>query len=220
MEFNYFDIVASVIIVLLGLKGIINGFFKELFGLIGIIGGLFVASRFGDMVGKYLSDMVFKLQSDAAISFTGFLVTLAVFWLVMIFIGFVFKKMSSMSGLGPIDRFFGFVLGAGKFFLIAAVIAFAVHNTKSLQKSVDSLMATSKLYPILVETGGVIMKIDPTEMSKQVSASVEQTTQQVQEQVAQQVQESAQEQIEKIKKELKPQTTPDTEHETEPTQEH
>ena len=38
MEFNYFDIITGAIILLLGLKGIVNGFFKEIFALIGIIG--------------------------------------------------------------------------------------------------------------------------------------------------------------------------------------
>ena len=52
MEFNYFDIIVSVIVLFLGLKGIINGFFKELFGLLGIVAGIFVASRVGDSVGQ------------------------------------------------------------------------------------------------------------------------------------------------------------------------
>ena len=42
MEFSIFDLVVGSIILLLGLKGILNGFFKELFGLIGIVGGIFI----------------------------------------------------------------------------------------------------------------------------------------------------------------------------------
>jgi membrane protein required for colicin V production len=53
MDLNYFDIIAAAIILLLGLKGIVNGFFKEIFGLVGIIGGIFIASRFGPDVGQY-----------------------------------------------------------------------------------------------------------------------------------------------------------------------
>ena len=72
MEYSYFDIIATIIILFLGLKGIINGFFKELFGLLGIIGGIFIASRLGNEVGEYLSDMIFKFENSAAINFTGF----------------------------------------------------------------------------------------------------------------------------------------------------
>jgi membrane protein required for colicin V production len=206
MDINYFDIIASVIILLLGLKGIINGFFKELFGLIGIIGGIFIASRFGDEVGLYLSNLALNLQNQAAISFTGFLATLAGFWMVMVFIGYTFKKLSSMSGLGPIDRLFGFLIGAGKFFLIAAVIAFSVNNVKALQSSIQSVMKTSVLFPVLVETGAYIMQIDPTEISKDVNDSIQKKVtdakESIEEGVKKTMKESAQEQIDAIKQDL------------------
>ena len=92
MEFNYFDLVVTVIILLLGLKGILNGFFKEVFGLVGIIGGIFIASRLGDDIGQYLSDLIFKFENSAAISFTGFIATLGLFWLLMVAVGYAFKK--------------------------------------------------------------------------------------------------------------------------------
>jgi len=179
MEINYFDIIVGITILLLGLKGIFNGFFKELFGLIGIIGGIFVASRFGDMVGEYLSNLIFHFSNDAAIGFTGFLVTLIVFWIVMIIIGYGFKRLTSLSGLGVLDRFFGFVFASGKFFLIAAVIAFAVNNVEALKPTLKSSLADSQLFPLLVETGAYIMKIDPNKISKDLNTSIENAKQKV-----------------------------------------
>lgn len=198
MEFNYFDLVASIIILLLGLKGIINGFFKEVFGLIGIVGGIFVASRIGNDVGEYLSNMIFKFDNSAAVNFTGFLTTLAVFWLTMLLLGTVFKKLSSMSGLGPIDRFFGFVVGASKFFLIASVIANAAYNFKSLKPTIDKKLETSVLFPILVETGQFIMKIDP----KNLGQKIQDTTTQVQETVTETVKDTVKKQIIEPAKEM------------------
>jgi len=116
MEFNYFDLIVSIIILFLGLKGIVNGFLKEVFGLIGIIGGIFIASRLGDSVGKFLSDLIFNFDNNSAISFTGFLATLVVFWLIMIVVGLMFKKLSSLSGLGALDKILGFIFGVSKFF--------------------------------------------------------------------------------------------------------
>ena len=171
MALNYFDIVVSIVILLLGLKGIVNGFFKELFGLIGIIGGIFVASRVGDKVGQYLSDFIFKFDNHTAVSFTGFLAKLAMFWLFMIMIGFLFKKLSSLSGLGPIDKILGFVFGAGKFFLIAAVIAHAAYNIKVVKTTIDSSMKNSILFPFLVETGSFVMKLDPVGISNDINAT-------------------------------------------------
>ncbi|MBA3026861.1 MAG: CvpA family protein [Sulfurimonas sp.] len=176
MEFSYFDLVAAVIILLLGLKGIINGFFKEAFGLIGIIGGIFIASRVGNEVGEYLSELIFKFENSAAVNFTGFLVTLAAFWFIMVISGALFKKLSSMSGLGPVDKLFGFILGSSKFFLIAAVIAHAAYNIKAVKSTLDPIMQNSTLFPILVETGAFIMKIDPVEISDDINATIMKST--------------------------------------------
>ena len=159
MEFNYFDLIVSIIILFLGLKGILNGFFKELFGLIGIVGGIFIASRFASEVGQQLSTLIFKFESSSAINFTGFLVTLAIFWLIMLGIGQLFKKLSIMSGLGPIDKILGFLFGASKFFLITAVIAHAVYNIKAVRMTIDDTLKNSIVFPILVETGSIIMKM-------------------------------------------------------------
>ena len=172
MEINYFDLIAAIIILLLGLKGIINGFFKELFGLIGIIGGIFLASRVGDSVGEYLNSLIFNFSNHAAISFTGFLITLAIFWVVMIFIGYAFKKLSALSGLGAVDKILGFIFAVSKFFLIAAIIAFAVYHIKALKPTLDSALNKSILFPVLVETGSFIMKIDTSKVTKEINASV------------------------------------------------
>lgn len=202
MELNYFDIVASVIILLLGLKGILNGFFKEVFGLVGIIGGIFVASRVGNEVGQYLSDLIFKFENSAAINFTGFLVTLAIFWLFMIAIGFIFKKLSSLSGLGIFDRILGFVFGASKFFLIAAVIAHAAYNIKAVKASIDGVIGTSVLFPILVDTGGFIMKLDPIEISDDINSTIDEVTDKVTQEVSEGVKTSTQEIVETAKEKI------------------
>lgn len=202
MEFNYFDLVASIIILFLGLKGILNGFFKEVFGLIGIVGGIFIASRTGERVGQLLSDLIFNFQSSAAISFSGFLTTLAIFWLVMIAIGMIFKKLSIMSGLGPIDKILGFVFGASKFFLIAAVIAHATYNIKAVKNSIDDFMSTSILFPILVETGSIIMKLDPVEMSDDLNDSLGIDSEEMQKKIDDTIQNSTLDIVEDAKKEL------------------
>lgn len=172
MEISYFDIVVGAVILLLGLKGILNGFFKELFGLIGIIGGVFVASRVGNDVGQAISNTLLHIESKTAINFTGFLITLAFFWLAMIAVGYVFKKLSKMSGLGPVDKIMGFVVGAGKFFLIVAIVAYALYNINIVRTNMQETMNKSILFPILVETGGYIMKIDTVALSKDINETV------------------------------------------------
>jgi membrane protein required for colicin V production len=173
MEFNYFDLIVAIIILLLGLKGVINGFFKELFGLVGIIGGIFVASRVGDDVGLYVSNLIFKFDNASAITFTGFLITLIVFWILMISMGALFKKLSAISGLGIFDKLLGFIFGSAKFFLIIAVITHALYNIKAIRETIDESMKTSFLFPIFVEAGSVIMKLDPIEITQEINTGID-----------------------------------------------
>jgi membrane protein required for colicin V production len=183
MELNYFDLVVGIIILLLGLKGIINGFFKELFGLIGIIGGIFIASRLGDSVGGLISDTIFKFESDAAISFVGFVATLIIFWAAMIILGMVLTKMSKVSGLGPVDKLFGFIIGSGKFFLIGAVITYAVYNIKAIRVNLEPAMKSSLLFPVMVEVGSFVMHIDPAEVSQDLNDTIDEGVRATEEQI-------------------------------------
>ncbi len=210
MELSYFDLVVGIIIMLLGLKGIINGFFKEVFGLIGIIGGIFVASRLGDSVGGLISDSIFKFESGAAISFVGFVATLIIFWAGMIILGMFFTKLSKVSGLGPVDKVLGFIVGSGKFFLIAAVIAYAVYNVQAIRVNLEPVMKKSFLFPVLVETGSVIMHIDPAEVSADLNETIDEGVEAAQEKiddvkevVTEKVDETLDESAEKIKQSVK-----------------
>lgn len=205
MEFNYFDLGAMAIILLLGLKGVINGFFKEIFGLVGIIGGIFIASRFGSAIGEQLNNAIFNFDSQGAVDFTGFLATLAIFWVLMILLGYGFKKLSKLSGLGVYDRILGFVFGASKFFLIAAVIAHAMYNIAALRPSIDSFMKNSTLFPILVSAGSVIMKLDPVEISDDINSTIDKGTELIQEKTDALIDENSKEIIEVAKEQIKKQ---------------
>jgi len=171
MDFSIFDLIVGSIILLLGLKGILNGFFKELFGLLGIVGGIFIGSRVAKDVGTFLSEAIFKFESPAAISFLGFLVTVAVFWGTMIAAGILFKKFSKLSGLGFMDKVLGFVFGSGKFFFIASVIVYAFYNFKAIRDNVD--MEDGIMLPILVKTGSVIMKMDGEKIADDINNSID-----------------------------------------------
>lgn len=170
---SYFDIVVGVIILLLGLKGILNGFFRELFGLVGIVGGVFVASRVGTPVGEMLSDALFHFQTQAAVNFTGFILALGAFWFLMVGVGILFKKLSSFSGLGSVDKAMGFIVGSGKFFLIASVVTYAFFNIKIVKTNMQSTMENSFLFPTLVATGAYIMKMDTTQIQNEINATHE-----------------------------------------------
>ena len=200
MDINYFDLIIGAIVLLLGLKGILNGFFKELFGLIGIVGGVFVASRLAETAGNYLSDMIFHFTNDAAVKFTGFLVVLTLFWGTMIAIGVALKKLSSLSGLGPVDRIFGFIFGASKFFLIISIVVYAAYNVQTIRKNIEKPMQNSLLFPLMVETGRFIMKMDPTEETKKLTETLKKSEETVKDTMIEKAKEELEQNSEAVKK--------------------
>lgn len=167
-NFGYFDIILGIIIILLGLKGLIDGFIKEFFGLLGIIGGIYLGSHYGQDVGKLISENIFTIKNPAALSFVGFLLTLGAFWLAMLIIGKLFVKLSSASGMGLVDRIAGFAFGAAKIFLIFSVIIYAISNIEATKNTLDKYTKNSFLYPYMIKTGSYIIKLNPKEFTQKI----------------------------------------------------
>lgn len=165
MDLNYFDVAVGSIVLLLGLKGLLNGFSKEVFGLAGIVGGVFVASHLGGLIGKFLSDALFHFETSTAVNLVGFIFALGIFWLLMVALGAGFKKLSSLSGLGPIDRILGFVIGSSKFFFILSIIVYALFSVTAIQENFGEKMADSFFFEPMFATGDFILHIETEDVT-------------------------------------------------------
>jgi len=157
------DIGIIALITFLGLKGFFNGFFKEFFGLIGIIGGVFVGSRLGYEAGKYINDNFIHLQNSSVINVTGFLTAFILFWIGMTIIGNLFSILSNKSGLGAINKILGFLFSGAKIFLILAVITNALMSVKIIRERSSQYVEGSVLVPNLQEIGSYIINQDFSE---------------------------------------------------------
>lgn len=161
-----FDIIACALILFLGIKGIINGFIKEVFGLVGIIGGVFVASRYGETAGDFIDRMIYHIDNKASVYILGFLGVLVAFWLSCIFLGFILSKLLKLSGLGLIDNILGLIVGSMKVFLIFSIILFAISKVETIKTTTDKFFSNSFMYPIFLETGGLIVKLDENDIGE------------------------------------------------------
>jgi len=181
---NIFDIIVIALVVILGLKGLMKGFIKELFGLIGIVGGVFVASRLAKDVGDIVAG-IFALENENTILLVGFIAGLIAFWIIAYIIGAILEKVFEASGLGILDRVFGFIFGAGKIFLLFAIIAYATTGVKVVNDNLAPKMKDSMVFPMLVSTGGFIIKLDTGKFSndvkKEFNGAVESTKKTIQE---------------------------------------
>lgn len=164
MEMNYFDVAIGSIVLLLGLKGLMNGFSKELFGLVGIVGGLFVASHIGGPIGTFLNDTLLHFETAAAVNLIGFVFTVGIFWLLMVALGAGFKRLSTLSGLGVLDQVLGFLVGASKFFFIMSVIIYALFSVTAIKENFGEKMKDSIFFEPMLATGDFILHIETGEV--------------------------------------------------------
>lgn len=165
MDLNYFDVAVGSIVLLLGLKGLLNGFSKEVFGLAGIVGGVFVASHLGGLIGKFLSDTLFHFETPTAVNLVGFIFALGIFWLLMVALGAGFKKLSAMSGLGPLDRILGFIIGSSKFFFILSIIVYALFSVTAIRENFGEKMENSFFFEPMFATGNFILHIETDDVT-------------------------------------------------------
>lgn len=156
-QFSWFDIITLSLIALLAIKGIINGFIKEVFGLVGIIGGIYIASRYANVAGEWIDANLFAFANKGSLFLIGFIALLIAVWLLSIFLGYAFAKMLSMSGLGALDKLAGFVVGGAKVFLVFSVLFVTISNINFIQENLNKYLKNSFMYPIFIQAGEYIV---------------------------------------------------------------
>ncbi len=169
---SIFDVISLSLIFILGIKGVINGFIKEFFGLVGIVGGIFVASRFAQLMGKLIDENLYQLDSSATLYIVGFIAVLIVFWIISLFIGHLLESLIKMSGLGGIDKLAGFVVGSAKIFLVFSILAVTLSNIEFIKTQANEYMNKSFMYPIFIETGAYIVKMDSDKITRDLKKTI------------------------------------------------
>lgn len=179
MDFNYFDVTIASIVLILGIKGFMNGFIKEVFGLVGLVGGVYFASRLSDTAATFIDTNFIHLENPSLLKLIGFLAVLILIWMSATILGSLFSKLTNQSGLGFLNRLFGFIAGGGKYFLIFALIVTALSNVKLVKDNLEKYVSDSVLYPYLQEVGSYLINLDPSDIgittisTTEVNATVE-----------------------------------------------
>ena len=168
----WIDIAVVALTLILGVKGIINGLIKELFGLIGLIGGLVVATRFSDVAEKFINENIYKFDNSSMLQFVAFVSLWIVFWLICLLIGKFLAKMLALSGLGFLDRLGGFVVGSAKIFLTFAAVL-AVASGTGVNSLIEPYVKDSKIYPVLLSAGKWITNIDVKKIANDIDVAIQ-----------------------------------------------
>lgn len=160
---NWLDLIIIAFTLIFALKGLSSGLIREIFGIIGMIGGFIIAIKFKAEVGAWISTNIYDLNklglmdSNGTEIIVGFVAALFGIWFIALILGELLTKMLSLSGLGIVDRIGGFVFGGAKIFLIFAIIAVFIRSSAFLNKQARPFFENSFTYPYLIHTGAWMM---------------------------------------------------------------
>ena len=118
MDFNYFDVVLLVILVLFLLRGIMNGFLTEFSGVLGLLGGLWYANYAYKDVIPYLANAI---QNPAWRDLAAYGLVFVSVLLATALLIHVLSKILSLTVLSSLDKGLGAVLGLLRGMVICSV---------------------------------------------------------------------------------------------------
>ncbi len=115
---SYFDIIAGILLILGGLKGLKNGLVKELAGLAALLLGIIFAVQFSSTMADFLSG-IFHSQYMGIIAF---LITFAIVVLLVHLVASLLHALINAVALGLFNRLLGLVFGIIKTGFIISII--------------------------------------------------------------------------------------------------
>ena len=158
---SLFDAIIIGLTLLLAIKGFLNGFVKEIAGLIGLVGGLILGSKYYHEVGMYINNHLFEIKNASAVDVVGFVTIFVGFWLFCIFLGFLLSKILKISSLGMVDKIFGFIFAGAKFFILISVILALLYQVEFLKPKIDKYKQKSLVLPFMLKAGSSIITLSP-----------------------------------------------------------
>jgi len=165
---NIFDGVIIGITILLAIKGFFNGFIKEIAGLVGIVGGLFLASKYYHIAGAYINNHLITIKNPSAIDLVGFIVVFLGFWIICIFIGFLLSKILTISSLGILDRILGFIFAGAKFFVLVSIIFALLYKIEFVREKISPFTKNSVVFPVMIKVGDEVINLKPQDIKNSI----------------------------------------------------
>lgn len=152
---NALDFGVIAIILLFLVRGIWIGFVRQLASLAGLILGYLFAGRYYEQISPRLSSVISSPQLAFLVTYV--LLFLAVFLGVMA-LGFVLKKVMSLSLLGWFDRLLGGIFGLVK---AGVVVTVGFMVLSGLLADNNPLMANSLAAPHLTKSSEFLLSFVP-----------------------------------------------------------
>ncbi|MGL2601829.1 CvpA family protein [Helicobacter pylori] len=157
---NYIDLALLVVVVAFGIRGFYHGFVSEIAATLGIVLGVYLASRYSVAVGNLFSEHLYDLRNETMTNLIGFLLVLASIWVFFLALGVLLGKMLVFSGLGIIDKALGFIFSCLKTFLVLSFILYALSKMDLMKDANAYLQEKSAIFPTMKSIASKIMRLD------------------------------------------------------------
>lgn len=160
MDFHMVDMLIVGLILFLAIRGLMNGFSKELFNFLALVGGVAVAARAHTVVAEFINEQqILPAMNVDFQKFVGFIVTLAVIWIVLSLISSIITQFTSGES-GVISRFLGYILGVARYVFIFSLIIFGVSNSQFLRENLSQYYTGSQLFEPMSAIGAKLINMD------------------------------------------------------------
>ena len=168
MEFMGFHIVDMIIvglILFLAIRGLVNGFSKELFNFLALIGGIAIAARTHSIVGELIAkqDIIPNMSADFQ-KFVGFAVVLILIIILFNIISSIRTRFRSEDP-GFFSRLLGYIISVARYVFIFSLIVFGINNADFLREKLSKHYDGSQLFEPMIQIGGKLLNAnqEPTE---------------------------------------------------------
>jgi membrane protein required for colicin V production len=159
MGFHLIDMIIIGLVLFLAIRGLVNGFSKELFNFLALIGGIAVAARTHTVVGELISkqNILPELTSDFQ-NLIGFATVLILIVIIFNIISSISQKIGSQTP-GIISRLFGYIISVTRYVFIFSLITFGINNADFLREKLSKKYEGSKLFQPMVKIGSKLLNV-------------------------------------------------------------
>jgi membrane protein required for colicin V production len=152
---NWLDIVIIIFLAVSVISGIMSGFIKTLFSLVGLIVGVVLAGRFYISLAERLT----FISDENTAKIVAFILIFAVVSIIAAILGVIFTKIVSAMALGWINRLLGGI--AGLFLGAISIAALLVILVKFA--GIGDLVSGSALATFLIDKLPIVTGLLPKE---------------------------------------------------------
>ena len=195
---SYLDIGIAVVVLALGLRGLRNGFISEVMGLVGVVGGIYLASRFFQNLAHYLELAGLSFQNETILWALAFIIILSLFWIACMVLSYTISRfLIVIPELYIVNCGLGYVFSALKFFVILSVIIHVSAQVGFIKTQLDSINGNSRIYPMMREVAEKIMNIEEI---KEIRKQYEGNASRIKKDIGSSIEKTKQDLLESVKK--------------------